>query len=160
MKIKEFLSPSNVALDVRARDKAGVLKDLSSRVAAALKLSAAAVAEAIAQRDALGSTGIGGGVSIPHARLREVHEPFGLLARLRQPIDFEAIDGQPVDIVFLLLLPASSQLDQLNALAAVARKLREPEVLRTLRAAHTPAELFEILTSGDTSSSMKSDREK
>ena len=160
MKIKEFLSPSNAAIDVRARDKAGLLKKLSTRVASALKLSANSVAEEIARRDELGSTGIGGGVSIPHARFREVQRPFGFLARLRQPIDFDAIDGQPVDIVFLLLLPASSQLDQLNALAAVARKLRQPEVLRKLRAAHTAVELFESLASGDTSSGSKLDPER
>jgi PTS system nitrogen regulatory IIA component len=71
---------------------------------------------------------------------------FGFLARLRQPIDFESIDGQPVDLVFLLLLPASSQLDQLNALAAVARKLRDSQLLQELRAATTAAELFEVIT--------------
>jgi PTS system nitrogen regulatory IIA component len=104
------------------------------------------VASEIEKRDELGSTGIGRGVSMPHARLRDVKKPFGLLARLRHPIDFDAIDGQPVDIVFLLLLPAASQLDQLNALAAVARKLRDPDVLRKLRAVASQAELFELIT--------------
>jgi len=142
MKIKDFLAPSDVAIDVRARDKPGLLKDLAGRAASTLKLPTSIVVREILKRDELGSTGIGGGVSIPHARLREVKQPYGLLARLRQPIDFESIDGQPVDIVFLLLLPASSQLDQLNALAAVARKLRDPQLLRELRAATTAAELF------------------
>ena len=142
MKIKDFLAPSDVAIDVRARDKPGLLKDLAARAASTLKLPIGIVVREIQKRDQLGSTGIGGGVSIPHARLREVKQPYGLLARLRQPIDFESIDGQPVDIVFLLLLPASSQLDQLNALAAVARKLRDPQLLRELRAATTAAELF------------------
>ena len=109
---------------------------------AALNLSADAVASEIEKRDELGSTGIGGGVSIPHARFREVKKAFGLLVRLKQPIEFDAIDGQPVDIVFLLVLPAASQLDQLNALAAVARKLRDREVLRSLRAATSGTELY------------------
>jgi PTS system nitrogen regulatory IIA component len=72
----------------------------------------------------LGCTGFGGGVSIPHACFQKVKKPFGVMVRLKQPIEFDAIDGQPVDIVFLLVLPAASQLDQLNALATVARKLR------------------------------------
>jgi PTS system nitrogen regulatory IIA component len=146
MKIREFLSPEYVSLDVQASDKAALLKDLAYRAAGALHLSAEAVASEIQKRDELGSTGIGGGVSIPHARLREVRKPFGLLARLKEPIEYDAIDGQPVDLVFLLLLPASSQLDQLNALAAVARKLRDPEMLKVLRAARDGAKLYEMLT--------------
>ena len=127
-------------------DKVGLLKELAARAASALDLPADAVASEIEKRDELGSTGIGGGVSIPHARFREVKKPFGLLVRLKHAIEFDAIDGQPVDIVFLLLLPASSQLDQLNALAAVARKLRDPEVLRKLRAATNEPELFQAIT--------------
>jgi len=142
MNIKAILSPSNVSIGVEARDKCTLLKNLSSRAAGALGLAADAVTNQIERRDELGSTGIGGGVSIPHARLREVKKPFGLLARLKEPIDFEAIDGKPVDIVFLLLLPAASQLDQLNALAAVARKLRDPEVLRKLRGAVSTTALY------------------
>jgi len=136
MKIKDFLSPSDVMIDIRANDKVGLLKELAARAASALDLPVDAVANEIERRDELGSTGIGGGVSIPHARFREVNRPFGLLARLKHAIEFDAIDSQPVDLVFLLLLPVSSQLDQLNALAAVARKLRDPDVLRKLRASH------------------------
>jgi PTS system nitrogen regulatory IIA component len=146
MKIKDFLSASDVALDVPARDKVGLLKELAARAAYALGLSVDAVATEIEKRDELGSTGIGAGASIPHARFREVKKTFGLLVRLEQPIEFDAIDGQPVDIVFLLLLPASSQLDQLNALAAVARKLRDREVLRKLRSATSGIELFRAVT--------------
>jgi PTS system nitrogen regulatory IIA component len=146
MKIEDFLSASDVALDVRAGDKASLLRELAARAAVALKLSADAFATEIERRDELGSTGIGGGVSIPHARFREVKKPFGLLARLAQPIEFDAVDAQPVDIVFLLVLPASSQLDQLNALAAVARKLRDRNVLKNLRAATSSTELYRAVT--------------
>ena len=148
MKIKEFLSPSDVLIDFRARDKLGLLRDLSSRAASAQKMPADAVAHESVKRDELGSTGIGRGVCMPHARLRAVNEPYGLLTRLRYLIDFDAVDGQLVDIVFLLLLPASSQLDQLHALAAAARKLRETELLHNLRAAATGAEMFAVITSG------------
>jgi nitrogen PTS system EIIA component len=85
-------------------------------------------------------------VTIAHARLREVKKPFGVLARLKKPIEFEAIDGRPVDIVFLLLLPAASQLEQLNALVALARKLRDSEVLRLLREAPSTSALYAAVT--------------
>jgi PTS system nitrogen regulatory IIA component len=145
MDIKQFLSSAHVVLDLQASDKFALLRELARRAASALGLPADAVAEGIAQRDELGSTGIGGGVAIPHTRLREVKKPFGIVARLKQPVEYNAIDEQPVDLVFLLLLPASSQLDQLNALAAVARRLRDPETLRRLRSASNRAELYQAI---------------
>jgi PTS system nitrogen regulatory IIA component len=146
MKIKDFLTTSNVILDFPATAKAGLLNELARRASATLSLPAETVASELEKRDELGSTGIGGGVSIPHARLREVKKPFGLLARLKNPIEFNAIDGKPVDVVFLLLLPAASQLDQLNALAVVARKLRNQGVLDKLRSAQSTVELYEAIS--------------
>jgi PTS system nitrogen regulatory IIA component len=146
MQIKDFLRPESVEIDVVSSDKSGLLRHLGTRAAAALSLPVAAVSNELEKRDELGSTGIGGGVSIPHARFREVKKPYGLLVRLKHPIEFQAIDSQPVDLVFLLLLPASSQLDQLNALAAVARKLRDPQVLAKLRSAKSASELFKAIT--------------
>ena len=90
-------------------------------------MNADEVSEQITKREELGSTGVGNGVALPHARLRGLKVPFGLLARLRQGIDFAAIDDQPVDIVFLLLLPETADGAQLNALACVARAMRDPE---------------------------------
>ena len=145
MQIKDFLSTSNVAIDVPAPTKAALLSDLARRAAAELKLDADAVANEVGKREELGSTGIGGGVAIPHARLREIKKPFGLLARLKNPIDFAAIDGGPVDIVFMMLLPAASQLDQLNTLAAAARKLRDGDLLSKLRKATTATELYRTI---------------
>jgi len=131
-----------VAIDVRAADKSSLLRELALRLATTLGISADLLGAEVLKRDELGSTGIGGGVCIPHARLREVLRPHGVLVRLRQPIEFQAVDGRPVDIVFLLALPASQQLEQLNALAAVARKLRDPNVVRRLRAAESAAALY------------------
>jgi PTS system nitrogen regulatory IIA component len=142
MQIKDFLTKSNVVIDVPASGKAALLSDLARRAAAELKLDSDAVTNEIEKRDELGSTGIGGGVALPHARLREIKKPYGLLARLKSPIDFDAIDSEPVDIVFMMLLPAASQLDQLNTLAAAARKLRDRGVLNRLRKATTSAELY------------------
>lgn len=148
MNITDFLSAADVAIDVRAADKAGLLKELACRAAAVVNLAADMVIAEIEKRDELGSTGIGRGVAIPHARLREIKKPIGLLTRLKSSIEFDAIDGRPVDIVFLLMLPAASQLDQLNALAAVARKLRDADVLRKMRSATSTTELYRAVTEG------------
>jgi len=146
MHIEYLLSASDVVVDFAARDKADLLRALAARAARVLKLSSDAVADTIQRRDELGSTGIGNGVSIPHARLRELKKPFGLLARLQRPLEYQAIDGEPVDIVFMLLLPAFSQLEQLNALAVVARKLRDQGVLERLRCAANAVELYRAIT--------------
>jgi PTS system nitrogen regulatory IIA component len=148
MNIKDFLSAADVAIDVRAADKASLLKEMAGRAATAVNLPADMVVAEIEKRDDLGSTGIGRGVAIPHARLREVRKPLALLARLKSAIEFDAVDGQPVDIVFLLMLPAASQLDQLNCLAAVARTLRDADVLRKMRSATSSTELYRAVTEG------------
>lgn len=145
MEIRDFLREEDVAIDVRAADKSSLLKGLAVRAGAALQLPAEAIANALERRDDLGSTGIGGGVCIPHARLRELRQPFGMFVRLKHPVGYDAIDGEPVDLAFLLLLPASSQLDQLNALAAVARKLRLPETLQRLRKADSEAAFYQAV---------------
>src|SRR5262245_4244156 len=126
MDIREFLSPNNTLVDVRASDKTRLLQELARRAATSLNRAAEQISVAILQREALGSTGTGGGVAIPHARIEGLHRSLGILARLNKPIDFEAIDSRPVDLVFLLLLPANPIEEQLKALAAVARKLRDP----------------------------------
>jgi PTS system nitrogen regulatory IIA component len=142
MEIKDFLAPSQVMIDVRASDKARLLQELARRAAATLGLAADLVSGALLKREELGSTGTGGGVAIPHARLDGVAKPFGMLARLAKAIDFDAIDGQPVDIVFVLLLPAKLQGEQLNALACAARALRDPDAVRDLRCAVDDAALY------------------
>src|SRR5262245_12805362 len=101
MKIEDFLSPDDVAVGLRAASKAQVLQDLSERASARLGVSVALIFEEVCRREALGSTGVGHGIAMPHTRLSEVAKPFGLLARLKKPIDFDAIDGEPVDLVFL-----------------------------------------------------------
>jgi PTS system nitrogen regulatory IIA component len=142
MDIKEILSPHSVAIDVPCSDKAGLLRALVERATANLDLAAEAAAAEIEKREELGSTGIGGGIAVPHARFREIKQAHGFLVRLKQPLEFDAVDGKGVDIIFLLLLPASPQLDALNALAGVARKLRDPETSRRMRAAPSAFELY------------------
>src|ERR1700680_771939 len=104
MEITQFLSPADIMIDVHASDKTRLLRRLSAQAASAIGFDSDEVSEEITKREELGSTGVGNGVALPHARLPGLKAPFGLLARLRHGIDFEAIDGQPVDVVFLLLL--------------------------------------------------------
>jgi nitrogen PTS system EIIA component len=146
MKISDFLSPADVILDVRASDKGRLLRELSAKAAVKTGLKEEDVLAQIAKREELGSTGVGNGVALPHSRIGGLKSPFGLLARLRQPLDFEAIDEQGVDIVFLLLLPEG--VDN-NALAAVARALRVPDRLEQIRAARTPDGIFRAITESE-----------
>ena len=147
MDITDFVSPECAMIDVRASDKSHLLNDLAQRAAATLGVSSDQVSAELLKREALGSTGTGGGVAIPHARLPGFVKPFGVLVRLAKAIDFDSIDGQPVDIVFMLLLPTNSPGGQLNALAFVARILRDPETVRCLRRAADGAELYSIMVS-------------
>jgi PTS system nitrogen regulatory IIA component len=144
MKIKESLTPSEVAIDQLASEKAGLLKDLAARAAAALNLPTDAVVEEIAKRDELGSTGIGCGVSIPHARFREVERPLGLLVRLKHPIRIQCHRWSTRR--HRLPPPALSQLAQLSALAAIAHKLADRDLLQRLRMANSAAELYQVVT--------------
>ena len=145
MQIADFLSPDDTLCNVRAADKDRLLRELTGRAANALRLDAAVLADAIAQRERIGSTGMGDGIAIPHARIAGLSKPFGLLARLRRAIDFAAIDGQPVDIVFLLLLPSAAHGEQLTALASVARRLRDAQVTADLRDAADGAGLYRAI---------------
>ena len=148
--IADFLAPACAIADVRAPDKTRLLQDLARRAAAVLELPEETIAEALLKREEVGSTGTGDGVALPHARIAQVKKPFGMLARLRQAIDFEAIDGKPVDLVFMLLTPANPPGEQLNTLACAARALRKPDVLARLRAAASAEELFAAITSAAT----------
>lgn len=148
MKISDFLAPADVVIDLRTPNKQQLVQELARKAAASLGLQADYVASELQKREQLGSTGMGNGVAIPHARLPVVKRPYGLVARLKPPVDFDAIDGKPVDLVFLLLLPAPPEADQLTALALVARKLKEPDVFVQLRRTKNASELYDTITGG------------
>ena len=148
MIITDILDPESVVLDLRAPDKRRVLDELARRSSALTGLEPGAIVEALSKRERLGSTGMGSGIAIPHARLASLARPVGLFARLRPPVEFDAIDGEKVDLVFLLLMPAQAQGEHLNALACVARKLRDEQVRAGLRRAHVAEQLYGILTQG------------
>jgi PTS system nitrogen regulatory IIA component len=145
MDIKDLLLPTHALINVRATDKTSLIRDLSARTAASLDLPAERISDELLKREALGSTGTGGGIAIPHARIPELKKPFGMLVRLQNLLDFNAIDGNPVDILFLVLLPAYSQKDPLNTLASVTRKLRNPETVQRLRRAADGSELHRAM---------------
>src|SRR5579863_6456621 len=147
MKISEFLSADNVMTDATAADKKKLLSELARKAGAIVDVLPERLLAELVKREELGSTGMGGGVAIPHARFHQVAKPFGMLVRLRKPIDFDAVDGEPVDIVFLLLLPEAAPTgDQLGALASIARRLRNAKIAAALRKAPDSAETYRILT--------------
>ena len=148
MKISDFLAAADVKADVASTDKKKLLAELAREAAAKIGIGADRIAAELLKREDLGSTGVGGGVAIPHARFQQAKTPFGLLARLKKPIDYDAVDGKPVDIVSLLLLPEGSGGEQqLGALASIARKLRTPAVTSALRRARDSMDMYRILTS-------------
>ena len=147
MTIGDILTSENVVLDLRAADKRRLLDDLAHRAAGPVRVDPDVIAEALNARETLGSTGMGAGIAIPHARLAPLSRPVGFFARLRPLVDFDAIDGQRVDLVFLLLLPIEKRGEHLNALAGVARRLRSEATTAALRAARSREDLHAILIS-------------
>jgi PTS system nitrogen regulatory IIA component len=145
MKIEEVLAPDAVEVGLESSDKQALLEALSRKAARFLQIPSEDILKALLNREELGSTGTGGGIALPHARMAEVTRPFALFTRLRKPIDFEAVDSQLVDLVCLVLLPAGKN-DTINALACVARSLRDPERLRLVRKASNKAGLYAALT--------------
>jgi PTS system nitrogen regulatory IIA component len=145
MKISDILSPHDVLIDVRAANKRQLLEELAAKAAIRVGRGVEQVKPSLLKREELGSTGVGGGIAIPHARLPDLQRPYGLLAKLKQPMEFDAIDGQAVDIVFVLLLPAAPENGRLGALALVARALRPSENLARLRGAKNTSELYSAI---------------
>jgi PTS system nitrogen regulatory IIA component len=134
MDIADFITPDRIALDLRVRDKAGLLQELARRAeASGSGLPAGDILAALRSREELGSTGLGKGFALPHARIDGLTRFVGLFARLARPIDYDAIDGAPVDLVFLLLMPVESGNNNVTALAAVSRRFRDAAALARLR---------------------------
>jgi nitrogen PTS system EIIA component len=146
MPMLDFLSPDSVVVPLRAQSKKQVLQELATQACRHLpELDAREVFETLLQRERLGSTGIGEGVAIPHGKLTRLGHLYGLVARFDRPVDFEALDSQPVDLAFLLLAPEGAGADHLKALARVARVLREPGLIERMRAARDAAALYALI---------------
>ncbi len=147
MDITDFLTPERVLLDSRSRDKTQLIAEIAryfSKTVPAIK--APAVEAALAAREQLGSTGLGGGFALPHARMEGLNTYLGMFIRLSKPIEFDAIDGKPVQLVFALLIPSETDVPHVAALAAISRRFRDPELVAQLRKAQTPALAYGYLT--------------
>src|SRR6476661_9665792 len=133
MTITDLVAPEAVLPALKVNSKKQALQELAARAASLTGQNERAIFEVLLQREKLGTTAVGYGVAIPHGKLPKLDRLFGLFARLERAIDFEAMDGQPVDLCFLLLAPEAAGADHLKALARVARLLRDPEIARRLR---------------------------
>jgi PTS system nitrogen regulatory IIA component len=146
--IADLVTPRGVVAQLRALTKRQVLQELARRAATMTGILDKRIYDALAERERLGTTGIGTGVAIPHCRLPELTRLYGMFARLERPVPFEAIDDQPVDLVFLLLAPADAGAEHLKALARVSRLLRDRAMCEKLRGANSADALYALLTGG------------
>ncbi len=151
MDLGDLIKPDAVLSGLRAQSKKALLAELSQRAGELLKIDQSLIHEAVQQREMLSSTGLGRGIAIPHARMKPVPHMFGLFAKLDQPIDFDAMDGEPVDLVFLLLAPDGAGADHLRALARVSRLMRDTPSLERLRGSRSRNALYSVLTEPMTS---------
>ncbi|HEX2447941.1 MAG TPA: PTS IIA-like nitrogen regulatory protein PtsN [Methyloceanibacter sp.] len=152
MHLSSFISPDSVVPSLKVKTKKQLLQELSARAARLTGLPERDIFDVLLQRERLGSTGLGHGIAIPHGKLAGLKRIVGIFARLAEPIDFEAVDGEKVDIVFLLLAPEGAGADHLKALARISRLLREGNAVDKLRASRDASALYAVLTADEASS--------
>ncbi len=146
MDITDILTPDAVVSALRATSKKQALQDLARRAEALTGVDERAIFDVLMERERLGTTGVGNGIAIPHGKLPALTRLYGLFARLEKPIDFQAIDDQPVDLIFLLLAPETAGADHLKALARVSRLLRDKATCEKLRGTDEGEALYALLT--------------
>ena len=150
MPLTDILPLGGVLPALRVSSKKTLLEAIARQAEAVTALPERLVFDALLQRERLGSTGIGGGIAIPHGKFEGLERLVGLFARLDKPVDFEALDGEPVDLVFVLMAPEGAGADHLKGLARVARVLRDPAVTGKIRALRDAAAIHAMLTEGMT----------
>ncbi len=146
MEIAELLDTESVVARLPATSKKQALQELAKRAAQITGLEERAVFDVLLERERLGTTGVGSGIAIPHGKLPGLDRLYGLFARLEKPVDFEAVDDQPVDLIFLLLAPEGAGADHLKALARVSRLLRDRTICDKLRGSDEADALYSLLT--------------
>lgn len=151
MEIADLLKPQHVIARLRATSKRQALQELARRAAEITGQSERAILATLMKREKLGTTGVGNGIAIPHGKLPDLPKMYGIFARLEHPIDFEAIDDRPVDLIFLLLAPDSAGADHLKALARVSRLLRDKRACEKLRGTDDAEALYALLIDTTTS---------
>jgi PTS system nitrogen regulatory IIA component len=152
MPLTDVLQPEAIIPALKAGSKKQALQELSEHAARLSGLSEREIFDALLQRERLGSTGIGKGIAIPHGKMAKVDRLIGVFARLEKPIDFESLDGEPVDLIFLLLAPETAGADHLKALSRVARTMRDPAIAQKLRMTKEASALYALLTQNPTAS--------
>jgi PTS system nitrogen regulatory IIA component len=146
MALNDIVALNAIIPALKVNGKKQAIQEIAARAAELSGLSERTIFESLLQREKLGSTGIGHGIAIPHGKLPKLDRLFGLFARLERPIDFESLDGQPVDLIFLLLAPEGAGADHLKALARVARLLRDPDIANKLRESRDADAIYAVLT--------------
>src|ERR687891_1688456 len=145
MPLSDLVAPNAIIPALRVNGKKQMLQEIAAKAADLSGQNERTIFEILQQREKLGSTGVGNGIAIPHGKLPKLDKLFGLFARLERPVDFDALDGQPVDLIFLLLAPEAAGADHLKALARVARLLRDGETVRKLRESRDAEALYAVL---------------
>ena len=151
MEISDLLTAESVVPKLSVTSKKQALQELAKRAQAVTSLEERRIFDTLLERERLGTTGVGNGIAIPHGKIAELDGLYGVFARLEKPIDFDSVDEQPVDLVFLLLAPESAGADHLKALARVSRLLRDQAVCAKLRGSDNADALFSLLTENSTS---------
>lgn len=151
MELNEILSAEAVVAQLNASSKKRLLQEIAQKAESSYGLPSKEIFNAMQERELLGPTGMGNGVAIPHARLACMDSVKGVFVRLDKPVDYEAVDRQPVDLVFALFAPKGAGADHLKALARVSRTLRDSDVCAKLRLSEDPSALFAILTADQAS---------
>ncbi|MEJ2119929.1 MAG: PTS IIA-like nitrogen regulatory protein PtsN [Alphaproteobacteria bacterium] len=150
MDITELIGVDTVVPSLRVSSKKQALHELARRSAELTGMSERAIFDVLLERERLGTTGVGNGIAIPHGKLPELKKLHGLFARLDQPINFDAIDDQPVDLIFLLLAPEGAGADHLKALARVSRLLRDPQICQKVRGSDNAEAIYALLANAAT----------
>ena len=141
----EFLNSDGIIPNLRATSKKQALQELAKRAAELSGQHERAIFDTLLEREKLGTTGVGRGIAIPHGKLSSLDRVYGLFARLEKPIDFDAVDEQPVDLIFLLMAPEAAGADHLKALARVSRLLRDQKLCEKLRGCDTADSIYALM---------------
>ena len=146
MEILEIITPESVVANLKVTSKKQALQELSKKIAELIGQDERKIFDILLEREKLGTTGVGNGIAIPHGKLDDLDKLQGLFARLERPVDFDAIDERPVDLIFLLVAPESAGADHLKALARVSRLLRDKTMCDKLRGSDNAEALYALLT--------------
>lgn len=147
MKLSRIMDKSHVYVDLEPINKRQLLQELSEKAAKYVNVDDRTIFDALLERENLGSTGFGGGTAVPHARISKLNDIVAVFAKTEKPVNFDSVDGKPIDIAFLLLSPESNGADHLTALAKISRILKNEELCNKIRKEENPEKIYTLLNS-------------